>query len=253
MVDGVAPPWLRHAKNKDTKTAPWLYCVDCHERYFLNGQKQKGHIPYRDKASQPLMKKMHERERVADPEVSSQGTNATQEEPEGEPAAETLAEQTAPDTNVFPDVEEENDVGAQDEAEVGSDGSVEQEGAEREAMDVDPVVEIPDVIYPTLDEYKEKWAKALAKHSMAVAGDFSLTNLVPDPIPQLWQDCPYVPFDKLVSNDAVARLSRCRPVTGFTPAHIQDGYVRYALCCKSWEPFCQTCSAHSDCKSWMWV
>ena len=59
-------------------------------------------------------------------------------------------------------------------------------------------------------------------------GEFSTTNLVPEPIWELWQDCPHVPFDHLISNDAVSRLSRCRPVNGFTPAHVQDGYIRYA-------------------------
>ena len=175
---------------------------------------------------------MHERERVAqDPEVASQGTDCTQEEPEGEPEEETRARgsQEPPDVNDVRNVEDETPVDTQGKAEItGSDEESEQGAMEREIMDVDPAVEIPDVVYPTLDEYKEKWAIALAKHSMAVPGDFSLTNLVPQPISELWQDCPHVPFDKLVSNDAVARLSRCRPVNGFTPAHVQDGYVRYA-------------------------
>ena len=39
---------------------------------------------------------------------------------------------------------------------------------------------------------------------------------------------PTAPFDKLRSNDAVSRLSRCRPLNGFTPAHVVDGHVRYA-------------------------
>ena len=218
MVDGVARPWLRQTKSKDARDAPWLYCVDCRERYFLNGRKPKGHIPYRDKASQPLMKKMHERERVAqDADVASQATNGTEEEPEREP----VADEAHPQGSGFP-VEEELDA-SMDDAEGGS-----EVGEEREVMDVDPEVEVPDIVYPTLDEYKQKWARALAKHSMAVPGEFSAANLVPAPISQLWQDCPHVPFDMLKSNDAVARLSRCRPVNGFTPAHVQDGYVRYA-------------------------
>ena len=51
---------------------------------------------------------------------------------------------------------------------------------------------------------------------------------MPEPIPQLWQDCPHVPFDKLVNDDAQARLSRCRPISGIRDAHTQDGVVRYA-------------------------
>ena len=42
------------------------------------------------------------------------------------------------------------------------------------------------------------------------------------------KDCPYVPFDKLKSDDAMVRLSRCRLISGFTPAHVEDGVVRYA-------------------------
>ena len=93
------------------------------------------------------MKKMHEKERVAqDPEMASQGTNCTQEEPEGEPEAETQAagRQAPPDANDVPNFEDAIPVDAQDEPEVpGSDGE-----CEREAMDVDPVMEIPDVSYP---------------------------------------------------------------------------------------------------------
>ena len=50
----------------------------------MSGKKQRGHVPYRDRASQSLMKKMHEREPASqDPEeVASHGT---QEEPEVEP------------------------------------------------------------------------------------------------------------------------------------------------------------------------
>ena len=95
-------------------------------------------------------------------------------------------------------------------------------------MDVEPEEELPDIVYPSLQEYQAKWKKLLAQHSKANPGPFSYSNLVPEPISQLWQDCPYVPFDKLVSNDAVSRLSRCRPINGFTPAHVAGNVVRYA-------------------------
>ena len=61
-----------------------------------------------------------------------------------------------------------------------------------------------------------------------MAGDLNRVILVPMPVPQLWQDVPYVPFDLLQSDDAMARLSRCRPISGFTPAHYEDKVVRYA-------------------------
>ena len=44
----------------------------------------------------------------------------------------------------------------------------------------------------------------------------------------LWNDCQYVPFDKLKTDDAMARLSRCRPSSGFTPAHAEDRIIRDA-------------------------
>ena len=104
----------------------------------------------------------------------------------------------------------------------------EEDEGDRDAMDVDPQEELPDTVYPTLQEYQAKWDSLRAQHSKANPGPFSYSNLVPEPISQLWQNCPYVPFDKLVSNDAVSRLSRCRPINGFTPAHVADNVVRYA-------------------------
>ena len=51
----------------------------------MSGKKQRGHVPYRDKASQGLMKRMHEREPASqDPDVESHG-HETEEEPEVEP------------------------------------------------------------------------------------------------------------------------------------------------------------------------
>ena len=38
----------------------------------------------------------------------------------------------------------------------------------------------------------------------------------------------YVPFDSLKSDDALSRLSRCRPLSGFRPSHTEDGTVRFA-------------------------
>ena len=38
----------------------------------------------------------------------------------------------------------------------------------------------------------------------------------------------YVPFDALKSDDAMSRLSRCRPVSGFRPSHCEDGIIRFA-------------------------
>ena len=37
-----------------------------------------------------------------------------------------------------------------------------------------------------------------------------------------------MPFDQLKTDDAMSRLSRCRPVSGFRPAQCEDGVVRFA-------------------------
>ena len=81
---------------------------------------------------------------------------------------------------------------------------------------------------PTLQQYQEKWDASLTRHSRAIPGDFSRDNLVPQPIPQLWQDCPYVSFKELKSEDAQARLSVCRPHSSLEPASCLDGVPRYA-------------------------
>ena len=71
-----------------------------------------------------------------------------------------------PDEGV--DVEAEQEIGAADEEEVQED--------------------LPEAEFPTLVEYQRKWESGLAQHSRANPGDFSRNNLVPEAIPQLWQD-----------------------------------------------------------------
>ena len=246
LVEGMHPPWLRREHARSNKFEPWLYCVDCHDRYLNNGKRQRSHIPYRDKASQSLMKRMHERELVAqDSEVTSQ---AALEEPEAAAGGECDTEMSDHDLNLGDD-----DGSLHDDADAGGECDAEKFDHDVDCSDVDDVldddagelldgrdgqageepltvdvVDRPDTVYPTLEEYKVKWGRSLAQHSKPVSGVFSHSNLIPDAIPQLWQDCPHVPFDKLTSNDAVSRLSRCRPINGFTPAHVADGHVRYA-------------------------
>ena len=81
---------------------------------------------------------------------------------------------------------------------------------------------------PTLEEYTEKWAHLIAQHSRCVPGPFSADNLVPVPDNRLWQDCPYVPFDKLQSEEAQARLSVCRPISGLEASNVVGGVPTYA-------------------------
>ena len=47
----------------------------------------------------------------------------------------------------------------------------------------------PPATYPTLDEYRARWAEKLEAHSRPSRGPFSLADLVPRKLPNLWQDC----------------------------------------------------------------
>ena len=117
------------------------------------------------------------------------------------------------------------------------------EGEEEQEAEEEPIDDLPEKTWPTLEEYKAKWDAGVAKHSRCNPGAFSRDNLAPEPIPQLWQDVahsacnvfsnrplsnytpapspmsrtcsscskvPYVPFDQLKTDDAIARLGRCR-------------------------------------------
>ena len=52
----------------------------------------------------------------------------------------------------------------------------------------DPDEPLPEKQWPKLAEYMAKWDAGLAQHSRENTGPFSLDNLVPEPISQLWQD-----------------------------------------------------------------
>ena len=85
----------------------------------------------------------------------------------------------------------------------------------------------PDEPPSSLEEYKTVWAANLAKHSRVVAGDFGNNNLVPKAVPALWQDCPHVSgFDSLKSDDAISRLSVCRPHSAIEQASFTGGVGR---------------------------
>ena len=141
----------------------------------MSGKRARGHIPHRDRASQALMKRAHDAETsVQELEVASQ---CTQKEPEREP---DKAESEALGLDL-PDIMDDADEGEEEEA------------GERQHYPVDEI-DLPDTTYPSLDEYKAKWDGLLAAHSKPVPGVFSHVNLVPEPLPALWQDCPYVPL-----------------------------------------------------------
>ena len=46
----------------------------------------------------------------------------------------------------------------------------------------DAALALPPEVRPSLEQYTEKWAQALAAHARPVAGEFSSSNLVPRPI-----------------------------------------------------------------------
>ena len=79
-----------------------------------------------------------------------------------------------------------------------------------------------------MEEYRRRWEAGKEKHCKNVPGDFGRENLVPEPNPLLMQDVPWVPFDKLKSDDAQARLSVCRPLSGLSEAGVVGGVPTYA-------------------------
>ena len=57
LKPGVPEPWIRppNPRIKDT-TSTWLYCGDCYERCFAQSKRRQSQVPFRDRASQCLMK-----------------------------------------------------------------------------------------------------------------------------------------------------------------------------------------------------
>ena len=97
-------------------------------------------------------------------------------------------------------------------------------------LEDDIPADIPELVrqYPTLDEYQARWDRLKDHHARPVPGAYSCDNLVPRGVPELWQDCPYVPFNKLVSAESQARLSVCRPHSSLEEASSTSGVPRYS-------------------------
>ena len=136
------------------------------------------------------MKKMHARETVGElEEIYSEGgkSQSTQEEPEQEPdEVDDLV--PAPDPSAVDGIAE-SDNDEEEEQDEADDAHAE----ERQAMDVDQEEDAPDTSYPSVEEYKRKWDRQLAQHSRAVPGEFTHSNLVPECVPELWQNVPTWP------------------------------------------------------------
>ena len=68
----------------------------------------------------------------------------------------------------------------------------------------------------------------MAKHSKTNEWPFDKGNLIPTPIPNMFQDAPHVSFDKLKSSEAQSRLSVCRPFSAFEHPNFHEGVPRYS-------------------------
>ena len=228
LKPGVPEPWIRPATRRANAANTWLYCCDCKSRYFHGGPRQS-HIPYRDRASQHLMRAVSVPRAAGQTSNEPRGAEPSSGEPEHEPAIGSASvghREAAPEHAAdLMETDGEGEAAEQLELDVGADAMDTDDESEETAPDLPA-----DKKFPTLPEYQEKWGRLLALHSRGNAGEFSRENLVPEPISQLWQDCPYVPFDQLKSKEAKARLSRCRLVSGFEDHYTADGVPTYAHC-----------------------
>ena len=63
-----------------------------------------------------------------------------------------------------------------------------------------------------MKEYQKMWRLERKRHLNGPGGNFDVTNLVPQPVEQLMQDVPWVPFHRLLSIEAQTRLSIVKPM-----------------------------------------
>ena len=193
---GAREPWLRppHARHGEDRNT-WYYCLDCQERWFPSpGQRFHSHVPFRDRASQHYMKPVIRKGMPVDTPMASE----PEVEPEMEPGMEPETDCPAPDDDM-------------------------EDGFPPLSLPSEP----PEV-RPSLEEYQQRWQEKLAYHARQAPGAFSRDNLCAVVEPQLWQDCPMVPFDELRSAESQARLSVCRPHCSLEEASCADGVPRYA-------------------------
>ena len=203
-------------------------------------------MPFRDKASQcmlkPTWRSQQRREEQAEAEAATPvaaaepdfdtGQAEAYEEQGSDVGDEDIDRARADDDNAIAEPESEPDSEHREakRKEGAGDKCSDEDSADDAALpaEEDALPVLPQVSRPTLEEYREKWARLLAQHSTPVEGGYSIENLVPKPIHQLWQDCPYAPFDLLKSEEAQARLSVCQPISGLTETTRAGGVERYA-------------------------
>ena len=230
---GAKPPWIHHSKRF------WLYCNECYE---LLHNKATTHVPFRDKASQGNLLTGDWRQRKQKHEEMEEGNgNRSSQPPPGEEAAEEAA--NVPVALPFAGEEDtQDDFGAGQDDPIFESQPPEDDGKgealaigagveedEETAIQEAPLPELPEECdLPTLEEYQGKWETLFARHNKSVSGAFGPGNLCPKPVPQLWSDCPYVAFDRLVSNESQGRLSMCKPISGLQGNSVVNGVERYA-------------------------
>ena len=157
LKEGKREPWLKPLTNRSKTDAntSWLYCYDCKVRYCPDSKSlPKTHLPYRDRASQLNLRPFTRNLSGAD--------SQSQPEPEAEPTDDITKEPLA--------LPEEDEV----------------------ILPEDVVPQPPVTEYPTLEQYEKKWDDQLTKYSKSNEGDFDNDNLIPTPIPNLFQDCPHI-------------------------------------------------------------
>jgi len=197
---GMREPWIRFRRG-DAPPTEWSYCMECASRWFpAPGQRAHSHVPFRDRASVPLMKKV---ERTYQPTGRGE---AMQEDGGEQEDGGTECGDLVPEEPLMEEEEEEEEEPMQEPAPA-------------------PYFPTPR---PSLAEYEAKWAHDEERHARPVPEPFSRANLVPSPVPLLWQDCPFVPFGELKSVEGQARLAVVRPVSGLEQASVADGVPRYA-------------------------
>jgi len=156
LHDGVHEPWVRpsHGRFKNKRNT-WLYCSECHERYCKGqGSKSRRHLPYRDRASQAHLK----------PDTIEEELSRLHQADEA----------PADDRHIS------RGRGCLEHAE----GDFEADVEEVEPQTVDEAEEpqsFPQQMFPTIEEYRARWAVKQGHHTKPVPGDFSRDNLVPRP------------------------------------------------------------------------
>ena len=221
--------------------------TDCHDRWLQRrgSKRPHGHITFRDKASQGMCKS-------ARPNLQDVPSEAEEPRAVGRPAADGLqgdstGELDPPEEETLLTCEPDAEPPPEDVGEVDADDLQElpegtENGTEPEEDDDHDEEQREEPREPTppeekrlsLTEYKEKWDRLFQNYARPVRGSFADSNLVPKPVPQLFQNCPWVPFDVLTADDASdeahARLSRCFPLSGLQRSSMADGIERYAHC-----------------------